>query len=80
MQVKGIDTIVDLVGEPPPEIPVDRGLVKKQTILSWEWNTKYIAMVPYCYRDREPLVWSIPPDGKKIFTCGKCGRVWVVEK
>ena len=77
MDVPGLDTIKTLTGEPPVEIPIPHKLMKTQQISMQGWNACYIAIIPYCFKCKHPLVWHTPPDGDELFTCPNCGRVWV---
>lgn len=79
-EVKGIDTIQNLVGQPPIDIELDKELVAKQQGLLAQWNSKYIAILPYCYRCRQPLIWFIPPEDGKMFLCPGCGREWTMKE
>lgn len=78
--VPGVDTIQGLVGEPPPEIPVEFKTMAKQQALLREWNGLFVAILPYCFKCKMPLVWHIPSDNDELFTCPSCGRVWVKDK
>ncbi len=75
--IKGLDTIRNLVGNPPQEIPVSRETMTEQQVLMQDWNTSYIAIIPFCYRCKEPLNWHTPPETDILFDCPKCGRIWV---
>jgi len=72
----GLDTISGLVGEPPAEIPVPRKVMKKQHLLNSEWNPLFIAIIPYCFKCKEILVWHHNPDDGILFHCPKCRRKW----
>lgn len=79
--VPGVDTIQGLVGEPPPEILIDLKMVTRQQVLLKQWNSSFIAVIPYCFKCKVPLVWHIPHgENDEIFTCPSCGRVWVGKK
>ena len=80
IQVNGIDTIRGLVGEPPKETEVPHSLLHNQEISRQGWNAIYIAIIPYCYVCKEPLVWHTHPQGKVLFHCPKCKRKWVKGK
>jgi len=73
----GIETIMGLVGEPPAEIKIPYKLLKKQQLLLFEWNPLFLAIIPYCYKCKEPLVWHHKPDDGVIFHCPKCNRKWI---
>ena len=75
----GIETIRGLVGEPPKEIKVPYKLLHDQQILLQEWNTLFIAIIPYCYKCRTALVWHEGPDDSTRFDCPVCHRKWVKE-
>jgi len=79
--IPGLDTIMGLVGEPPPEIKVPYKLVKTENSCQQGWNACHIAIIPYCYKCKAVLVWHRPPHEKghedELFTCPSCGRVWV---
>ncbi len=77
VEVKGVDTIRGLVGEPPMEITILRDIVEAENVLISGWNSCHVAVIPYCFKCREPLIWINPPDKDgRIFKCDKCGRVW----
>lgn len=76
-EVPGLETIVGLAGNPPMRIEIPYKLEKKQHAMVSEWNDVSLAMIPYCYKCREPLVWHIYPQGKVLFHCPNCGRQWV---
>ena len=82
--VAGVDTIVGLVGEPPPEIEVDCKTMTTQQLLLQQWNGYFIAILPYCFKCKVPLAWHFAPREEgyedEIFTCPDCGRVWVQDK
>ena len=77
VEVPGVETILGLAGQPPQEIEVPFKLQKKQSLMISEWNPVFIAIIPYCYPCKEPLVWHIHPQGKILYHCPKCGRQWV---
>lgn len=80
-EVKGLDTIRGLVGEPPKEILVPRVIVKTENMLMQGWNACHIAIIPFCFKCQEPLIWVNPPDKDgRIFRCGKCERVWKLSE
>ena len=78
--VKGLDTIRGLVGEPPKVIEIPYELQRAETIAQQGWNTSYIAIIPYCFKCKEPLVWHTYPKGKILFHCPKCKRRWIKGK
>lgn len=79
--VPGIETIQGLAGEPPPEITVDLNVLAKQQRLLKQWNELFIAIIPYCFKCKVPLVWWMPHgESGEVFTCPSCGRVWVGDR
>lgn len=79
-EVKGIDTIGGLVGEPPMGIHLDRRIVEAQQRLMPLWSSNYIAIIPYCFKCKKPLVWhTAPREDNIMFHCPKCMRVWMME-
>jgi len=79
-ETKGIDTIQALVGDPPVVISLDRKVMETQQKLMQAWNSTYIAVIPYCYKCKEPLVWhTAPREDDTMFHCPKCGRIWTME-
>jgi len=80
MPIKGEDTIQGLVGEPPRRITLPFSLVFNEEKLRPEWNHKFIAIMPYCFNCKVPLMWHSPPTGEVLFECPKCGRKWVKSK
>ena len=78
-EVPGIETITGTVGSPPDEITIDKSLIRKGTELMRQWNSKYLAFLPYCYSCKEPLNWYNPlTEEGYIFRCPKCNRKWKV--
>ena len=75
----GLETIMGLVGEPPAEIKIPYRLIKKQKVLLSEWNSLHIAIIPYCIKCKEPLVWHHKPDDGVLFHCPKCKRKWIQD-
>lgn len=80
IEVSGIDTIQELSKPPPMEIEVPYSVEYKQQMLLGGWNAAYIAILPYCFVCRRPLVWHTHPQGKTLFHCDKCGRKWIKEE
>ena len=78
--IKGVDTILGLVGAPPKVIPVPRKIFRQGTALLRKWNSCHLAFIPYCFKCREALDWYHPPtkDGF-VFRCPKCDRKWVLK-
>ena len=76
--IKGIDTILGLVGNPPKVISIPKKLIVEGTSLLREWNSYYLAFIPYCYTCKEPLDWVQGHD-QVVFACPKCGRKWMLE-
>lgn len=77
MQVNGVDTITDLRDEPPMEITIPFKLEYKQHMLQQGWNASYVAIIPYCFKCKIPLVWHTNPEGNVLFHCPKCNRKWI---
>uniref|UniRef100_A0A6H1ZFM5 Uncharacterized protein n=1 Tax=viral metagenome TaxID=1070528 RepID=A0A6H1ZFM5_9ZZZZ len=76
----GLDTIRGLVGEPPDKIKVPFKVMKKQQMLLYEWNPLHIAIIPYCYKCKEVLVWHRYHTGGILFHCPKCRREWIEDE
>ena len=79
-EIPGIDTIVNLVGSPPQEIPLSHSLLRGEDALRPEWNGHYIAVIPYCFSCKVPLVWHSPPSDNVLFHCPSCNRKWIKDK
>ena len=77
IEVPGLETIQGFAGNPPLKIEVPFKLEKKQYGMVPEWNSVFIAIIPFCFKCREPLVWHTYPQGKTLYHCPKCGRQWV---
>jgi len=77
-EIPGIETIRGLVGEPPREIKIPFKLMLDLETSRPSWNACFVAIIPYCFRCRELLVWHSPPekDGT-LFHCPKCSRRWI---
>ena len=79
-EINGVDTILSLVGDPPMNINLDRKVVEAQQRLMTAWNNAYIAVIPYCYKCKEPLIWhTAPREDNVMFHCPKCKRIWTME-
>ena len=76
-QVNGVDTIQDLVGTLPKRITLPHKLEEKQHTLQQAWNSRYVAIVPFCVKCKVPLVLHTHPDGEVLFHCPNCGANWV---
>jgi len=76
-QIGGLDTITELNGEPPKKIHIPFKLEYKQQALQQGWNTCYIAIIPYCFKCKVPLVWHRNPESNVLFHCPKCRREWI---
>lgn len=74
----GLETIKGLAGEPPMKAKIPYKLLKKQQMLLFEWNPFHIAIIPYCYKCKEPLTWHHEPSDT-IFHCPKCNREWIKD-
>ena len=77
--IKGIDTIAGLVGNPPDTIQIPKKILVKGTKLLEEWNSYYLAFIPYCFKCKDPLDWAQNQEGV-VFICPKCNRKWVLEE
>jgi len=78
-EVNGIDTIFN-ISEAPMEITLDRKIIENQQRLMKAWNYNYIAIIPYCFVCKEPLIWHEEPrENNTRFHCPKCKRKWIVE-
>jgi hypothetical protein len=75
--IPGLETIRGLVGEPPREIPVDIETMSEQQVLMQDWNSSFVAIIPYCFKCKAPLTWHTPPDEDLLFTCPTCSRRWI---
>ncbi len=75
----GLDTIRGLVGEPPAEVKIPYKVVRKQHLLLQEWNSFYIAIIPYCFKCKEILVWHHKPNDGVLFHCPRCNRKWTKD-
>ena len=80
METPGLDTIIGLVGQPPKTISVPYKIMRTEELLRQGWNGLYIAIIPYCFKCREPLVWHNSSNGKVLFHCPKCKRKWLKDK
>lgn len=76
-EVNGVNTIKGLRGEPPQEIHIPHKLMHKQQVLMQTWNPCFIAVIPYCFKCRVPLVWHQHPKNDILFHCPACRRRWV---
>ena len=80
-EVPGLETIRGLVGEPPRVVQIPYDLIRTEEIARQGWNSIYIAIIPYCYKCKEPLVWHSPPrEDTVLFHCPKCQRKWIEGK
>lgn len=81
MRINGLDTMRNLVGEPPMEIPINKNILVNQQGMVPEWNSYNIGIVPYCFKCKVPLLWVRPPYDEDeegiLFICPKCNRHWV---
>jgi len=75
--VGGLETIPELSCNVPERIHVPFKLEYKQLSLQQGWNSCFIAIIPYCFKCKVPLVWHRYPDGEVLFHCPECGRRWV---
>ena len=79
-EIKGVDTIQGLAGEPPKNIYIEKAILETGTRYMQILNAKYMAFVPYCYKCKEPLNWIVPPDEDIVFRCPRCDRTWTLVK
>lgn len=79
--IPGLEAIRGLVGEPPSEIKINYKDLYKVDVAISAINHTFIALLPFCFKCRVPLVWHQAPleEGHEdeLFTCPNCGRVWV---
>jgi len=80
MEYTGLETMVGLAGEPPKTISISYSIMHSEELLRQAWNTIYIAILPYCFKCKVPLVWHSPPDNNVLFHCPDCKRQWVKDK
>ena len=78
--VEGLDTIRGLVGEPPKTISIPLDLQRVASIAQSGWNAVHIAMLPFCFKCKEPLTWHTHPQGQILYHCPKCKRQWLKGK
>lgn len=79
-EINGVDTIGGLRTPPPQEIGLSFDLIYTQELLRSNWNTCYVAVLPYCFNCKEPLVWHTKPTDGILFHCPKCNRKWKQDK
>ena len=72
--IPGVDTISNLVGSPPMKISIPYEVMHTEELLRQAWNALHIAIIPYCYKCKTPLVWHSPPDKHTAFNCPSCKR------
>ena len=78
--VPGIETIRGLIGEPPMRIEIPFKLLKSEELTRQRWNPCYVAVIFFCFKCREPLVWHRPPrDDDTVFHCPKCNTRWTMQ-
>ena len=78
--INGVDTIRELNGNPPKETKTSYNLLYNQQTLTQGWNSVYIAIIPYCFKCKVPLVWHhYSPDGI-LLHCPGCNRKWTKDK
>jgi len=77
--ILGVETIRGLVGEPPKRIEIPLELQKSENISVQTWNAYYIAIILYCYKCKEPLIWHTYPREDVLYHCPKCQREWVKD-
>lgn len=78
--VKGLDSIVTVTNLPTnPRISADTMI--DQTLVNDKWNKSYIAMLPFCFKCKEPLTWhNFPSKSGILFNCPICGTTWKKDK
>lgn len=80
-EIEGVDTITGLASDPPMGIDLDRKVMVAQQKLMQAWNLMFIAIIPYCFKCKEPLVWHMAPrEDDVVFHCSKCKRIWMMGK
>jgi len=79
-EILGVDTIVGLVGDPPPIMSIPYNIMSTEEILRQAWNALNIAILPFCFKCKEPLVWHTPRMDNVAFHCAKCGRKWLLQE
>ena len=79
VQVNGIDTIQGLEGEMPKKIEIPFSIQYTQHTLQQGWNKIYMAIVPYCFKCKVPLVWHTHPKDI-LYHCPNCGTQWIKAK
>lgn len=75
-EINGVNTIQEIIGAMPKELEIPFNLQKRQTTLQPAWNATYIAIIPYCFKCKIPLVWHIHPENV-LFHCPKCRARWI---
>ena len=76
-EVDGVDTIVSLATNPPQKIELAFDLVYTEELLRSDWNASYIAILPFCFKCKTPLVWHRNTKSGVLFHCPLCKRQWV---
>ena len=74
-EINGLDTIMGLVGEPPKKMRIPFKMLYEQEVLRQDWNALNVAIVPFCFKCKEPLVWHKNPNST-LFHCPRCKRKW----
>jgi len=78
-EISGLDTIRALVGEPPHTMKIPYKMLERLQTLLMEWNLLCIAIIPYCYKCKRPLVWHFYSKTGTLFHCPECGREWIKD-
>ena len=74
-QISGTDTIRGLAGGMPKRIKIPFSTQYNQQTLQHGWNGLYVAIIPYCFKCKIPLVWHIHPKNI-LYHCPKCRTTW----
>lgn len=75
-EIPGVDTIMGLVGSPPDVIRIPYSDLAKCQYAIADANHVFVALIPYCYVCKVPLIWMRNNDDR-IFRCPQCSRLWV---
>ena len=75
--IPGVETIANLIGVPPKSNAISKELQNTLRLSIQGWNALSVAIIPYCYKCKEPLSWHTHPEGEVLFHCPVCSREWV---
>ena len=78
-KINGIDTIQELKGTMPKTIEVPFNFQYTQHTLQQGRNTCFIAIIPYCFKCKVPLVWHTHPQDV-LYHCPECKTKWIKGK